>query len=391
MDKQSSEIIDNFINFLKSKKDVLHHYDEKYSKSAKDDITIKKYEWEDIISESNDIISQSIQAIKSLQMENENLKETIMSIQALQQSSNLKQSVFSFEGKGGGDNYNIEDHLGRDEDNFENEARNRGYNLEISKENDLHILKKEIKFDNNSKELLEEEVEILPHTPYEPVKNNVNSTINNNNHQNYDYQQKEIIINKYDRNDGSTYKNEDFGNHQIAKHINGSPSFSKNSKQSKLKGSPDKKTSELNENILIVDSYNVARRENEKDWKPSIASREPLKQSDEDQHYQEEFYKNFDNSQGFNTITNPISSLNKSPLKVGIRQKLKNIASKESQNNSCLKSDNQSINYNINSRSQTLNLSNIYSNQERGKYKYNRRNRNSRESKQVKHKSRKYE
>ena len=35
----------------------------------------------------------------ALQMENENLKETIWSIQTLQQSNHLKQSAFSFENK----------------------------------------------------------------------------------------------------------------------------------------------------------------------------------------------------------------------------------------------------------------------------------------------------
>lgn len=332
MDKESSEIILNFINFLRSKKDVIQQYEEKYSKVGKEEVPVKRYEWEDIISESYDIINQSIQAVRSLQMENENLKEAILSIQTLQQSSQMKQSVFSFEGKQPAGDYDIEENIALRENYVE---RNKGENyqerifstLEITRENDL-LIKNNYALDKHHKELLEEE-EILPHTPYQPFKNDVRNNINDHHNKN------DGLMNKYERS-----KDDILTEYQpYTYYLQGSPGFSR---KSESKQSPSKQ--ELQENILIMDSYNI----NKKDTNPNDYRNENNIYS-EGQHFNEEIHKNISNSSNFNTITNPINSNNKSPFKVGIRQKLRGIAN------------------NNNSRSQTLNLSNIYSNNDRGK------------------------
>ncbi len=245
MDKQSTEIIENFINFLKEKKEVIQKYEEKYSKSGNEEVVVKRYEWEDILSESYDIISQSIQAIRSLQMENENLRETISSFQALQQSSNLKQSVFTFEDKNRpGNDYNIEDHLYSDRNNeYDNEESEKmkgnelndiikknkdRSNLAMTRENDIKITQEDYQLLKNtgSKELLEEEEEILPLKPYQPLKNNVVSPERYNS---YEQNNRESISN--DRYKLSRYNNEDFQSIDRDNRNSNSPSFSKSSRR----------------------------------------------------------------------------------------------------------------------------------------------------------------
>jgi len=278
MDKESAEIIENFINFLKEKKEVIQNYEEKYSKSGNEEVVVKKYEWEDIISESYDIISQSIQAIRSLQMENENLRETISSFQTLQQSSNLKQSVFTFEDKNKQVNdYNIEDHLCSDRNNhYENEEfdRMKGNelnditkkskdmsNFAMTKEKYLKITQEEQQTLKNtgSKDLLEEE-EILPLKPYQPLMNNVVSPERFNS---YDQNNRENSSN--DRYKLSIYNNEEAHYIDRYNHSTNSPNFTKSSRKVEMKEQSlvDKHNFELKQNILIVDGYNINKIEGE--------------------------------------------------------------------------------------------------------------------------------
>jgi len=375
MDKQSTEIIENFINFLKEKKEVIQKYEEKYSKSGNEEVVVKRYEWEDILSESYDIISQSIQAIRSLQMENENLRETISSFQALQQSSNLKQSVFTFEDKNRpGNDYNIEDHLYSDRNNeYDNEESEKmkgnelndiikknkdRSNLAMTRENDIKITQEDYQLLKNtgSKELLEEEEEILPLKPYQPLKNNVVSPERYNS---YEQNNRESISN--DRYKLSRYNNEDFQSIDRDNRNSNSPSFSKSSRRVEMKEQSirDKHNLELNQNILIVDSYNINRKEGE-DVRNISVSHDNYKKISEENKHSEDLFINVENKNS-NSI-----SLTKSPLKVGIRQKLKSIVNKDSCNTSRIKTDNPSMNYNVNSQSQTLNLSNIYNKPEKG-------------------------
>ena len=130
MDNQSSEIIQSFIDFLIGKKEVVSKYNDKYSNDNTDEVTLKRYEFDDIISELKDSISQSIQAIRSLQIENDNLKENILSIQ---QYSNLKQSLFCNDDKAEKlskcSNFNYEDKL--DDQGEINDYKYTYYNPDI--------------------------------------------------------------------------------------------------------------------------------------------------------------------------------------------------------------------------------------------------------------------
>lgn len=374
MDKQSTEIIENFINFLKEKKKVIQNYEDKYSKPANEEVLIKRYEWEDIISESNDIISQSIQAIRSLQMENENLRETISTFQALQNSSNLKQSVFTFEDKNKQCNeYNIEDHLYNDGNNqFDEEEfakiktnemhginsnnKDKPFNLIITKENDIRISQDNQNLYKNigSKDLLEEE-EILPYKPYHPLKNNVISSEKYN--PNQQLCRENTFSNVYNK---SNHNNEEVQNIVNNNQIDNSPSFSRSSR--KMENNEqylnEKENVGINENILIVDRYNVNKIEGE-NLRNMSNSHDYQIQINEDYKNQEDLFKNNENNSSS-------ISFNKSPLKVGIRQKLKSFVNKESCNSSRIKTENQSMNYNVNSQSQTLNLSNYHNKPEKG-------------------------
>ena len=367
MDKQSSEIIENFIQFLRSKKDVISKYSDKYKEDS-DEVTMKRYEFDDIISELNDSISQSIQAIKSLQMENENLKETINTFQLLQHSSHLKQSAFSFEDKQDKQehfNHNYyEDNIDNERDLYENSEDDRNYErrpeirgrenpsnvearLRITNESEMTIGNK-VKKGFMNKDLVEEEEEILPYTPYEPIKNNAILTSKNNNY----IERNETIDTKIN----SMYNEKGYMiENKMTSQLSNSPRFSKNVQRLKDQATVDKKN-ELKENMLIVDSYSINKKEedniiiNKKAKEPTNISH---KSEDEELPYQEQFYKNNENN----------SSYKISPLKVGIRQKLKNFANNAlSHNSSRIKSENQSICNNPNSRSQTLNISNIYNN-----------------------------
>ena len=374
MDKQSTEIIENFINFLKEKKEVIQNYEEKYSKSGNEEVVVKRYEWEDIISESYDIISQSIQAIRSLQMENENLRETISTFQALQQSSNLKQSVFTFEDKNRPANdYNIEDHLYCDRNNqyddeegekikgnelndINKKIKDRS-NLAMARENDIKITHEDHQLLKNtgSKDLLEEE-EILPLKPYQPLKNNVVSPERYNS-----YEQNNRENSSNDRYKLSIYNNEEVQNIDRDNHSSNSPSFTKSSRRVEMKEHSvrDKHNLDLKQNILIVDSFNINKIEGE-DIRNISLSHDNYKKINEDNKHSEDLLTNVENKNS-NSI-----SLTKSPLKIGIRQKLKSIVNKDSCNTSRIKTDNPSMNYNVNNQSQTLNLSNIYNKQEKG-------------------------
>ena len=177
----------------------------------------------------------------------------------------------------------------------------------------------------------------MPQTQYELAKNST-----------YDFSHNDISDRQNDEKVSSKYK-EEFNITSKSKQSN-SPRFT--SKRIKELVMPEvHKQKEMKENMLIVDSYSINKNEN-----TNIA----LNINKEEGLYQEEFYKNFqDNSKA-------------SPLKVGIRQKLKNHSNNISQNSCRIKSNNQSLCQNPNSRSQTLNISNVYSNQaDKGKISIN--------------------
>ncbi len=206
-----------------------------------------------------------------------------------------------------------------------------------------------------SKDLLEEE-EILPLKPYQPLKNNVVSPERYNS-----YEQNNRENSSNDRYKLSIYNNEEVQNIDRDNHSSNSPSFTKSSRRVEMKEHSvrDKHNLDLKQNILIVDSFNINKIEGE-DIRNISLSHDNYKKINEDNKHSEDLLTNVENKNS-NSI-----SLTKSPLKIGIRQKLKSIVNKDSCNTSRIKTDNPSMNYNVNNQSQTLNLSNIYNKQEKG-------------------------
>ena len=94
--RNSTQIINNFVDYLSSLKTNVTGFSNQFAKIDEPELQIKKSTLQDIMEDFNDCINQSIQTIKSIQVENINLKEklSLLEQQATQRSNPTEEAEY---------------------------------------------------------------------------------------------------------------------------------------------------------------------------------------------------------------------------------------------------------------------------------------------------------